>query len=136
MKLLKILAIGAGILFAALTAFGVYTALQAHRYQSVIGSVLDRDLGFRHGSPFFSFGDDSFEVFTLHPQPSGIMSAAGVRDSDIVLDHSITGFYRTLHEHRGSTITFRVTDGGDGIPLAQRPIRTVTLQIPAQRQIQ
>ena len=136
MKLLKILAIGAAILFAALITFGIYTAQQAHHYQSVVGSVLDRDLGFRHGSPYFIFGDDSFEVFTLHPQPGGVMSAAGVRDSDIVLGHSITGFYRALHEHRGSTITFRVTDGGDGIPIAQRPIRAVTLQIPAQRQHQ
>jgi hypothetical protein len=136
MKLLKILAISAAILFAALIAFALYTAQQAHHYQSVIGSVLDRDLGFRHGSPYFIFGDDSFEVFTLHPQPGGVISAAGVRDNDIVLDHSFTGFYRALHEHRGSAITFRVTDGGNGTPIAQRPIRTVTLQIPAQRQSQ
>src|SRR4030095_9305492 len=136
MKRLKILAIGAAMLFAALIAFGIYTAQQAHYYQSVIGPVLDRDLGFRHGSPYFNFGDDSFEVFTLHPQPGGVMSAAGVRDSDIVLDHSITGFYRTLHEHRSSTIAFRVTDGGYGVPIAQRPIRMITLQIPAQRQNQ
>lgn len=134
MKRFKILAIGAAILLAALIAFVIYTVQQAHYYQGVIGSFLERDLGFRHGSPYFTFGDDSFEVFTLHPQAGGGMAAAGVRDSDIVLDHSITDFYRALHEHRGSTITFRVTDGGDGNPIAQRPIRTITLQIPAQRQ--
>jgi len=136
MKRLKLLVIGAAVLFAALIAFGIYTAQQARYYQSVIGSVLDHDLGFRHGSPYFIFGDDSSEVFTLHPQPGSLMSAARVRDSDIVLDHSITGFYRTLHERRGSTIAFRVTDGGDGVPIAQRPVRTITLQIPAQRQHQ
>jgi hypothetical protein len=132
MKLLKVLGTSVALLAAALVAFLLYTTQQAYHYQSVLGSVLDRDLGFRHGSPYFSFGDDSFEVFTLHPLTGGPMHAAGVRDSDIVLDHSITGFYRTLHEHRGSTIAFRVTDGGDGIPMNQRPVRTVTLSIPAQ----
>jgi hypothetical protein len=53
-------------------------------------------------------------------------------DSDIVLSHSITGFYRALDEHRGSRIIFRVTDGGDGAPIAQRPVRTITFNVPAQ----
>ena len=133
---LKILGVAAALLFATGLGFGIYTAGQARYYQRVIGSVLERDLGFRHGSPYFIFGDDSIEVFTLQPQPGGVMSAAGVRDSDIVLDHSITGFYRTLHKHRGFRMAFRVTDGGDGVPIAKRPIRTITLQIPVQRRNQ
>lgn len=136
MKRSKILATGAAIGFAAVVALIVFSMQRAHYYQSVVGSPLQRDLGFGHGSPYVNFGDKSVEVFTLHPQTGGAMSAAGVRDSDIVLDHSITNFYRALHAHRGSTIAFRVTDGIDGVPLAQRPIRTVTLPIPAQRQNQ
>ena len=136
MKFLKILAVIVGSLFVTFVGFGLYTGYQAHYYQSTLGSQLERELGFTHGSPYLRLGDDSREVFTLHPTPGGVLADAGIRDGDIVLGHTITNFYRLLHERRGSSVTVRVTDGGNGPPIAQRPIRSVTFSIPSLRPTQ
>jgi hypothetical protein len=134
MKLFKTLALASALLFAAFIVFSVYTARQACFYQAVIGTGLQHQLGFTHGSPYILAGHDRVEVFSVHPRPDGAFAAAGVHDGDIVLSHRITDFYRALHEHRGSRFSFRVTDGGDGAPITQRPVRTVTLDIAAQQQ--
>lgn len=129
-KFIKASALVALVLIASFGAFAYYTAQQARYYQSELGPGLSREFGFTHGSPYVQDGDEASEVFTLHPTDGGPLSSAGVHDGDIVLSHSITGFYRFLHEHRGSTITFTVTDGGDGISIEHRPVRSITLAIP------
>lgn len=136
MKFLRIVGKLILVLFSIFFAIGFYITQQANYYQGVVGPGLERQLGFTHGSPFIFAGDETFELFTLHPRPGGALAAAGVRDSDIVLSHTITGFYRALHKHPGSTATFRVTDGDDGAPIEQRPVRTITLQVPARDQTQ
>ena len=103
---------------------------QANYFQGVIGSELNRVLGFTHGSPYVIVDGSGEEVFVLHPTANGIMDKAGVEDGDIVLEHSITGFYRQLHEYRGSTLTFTMAEGGDGAAIASRPKRTIELSIP------
>jgi hypothetical protein len=60
----------------------------------VIGSDLDRQLGFIHGSPYVLIGRDSVEVFTLDPQAGCVFAQAGVHEGNIVLGHSPTGSNR------------------------------------------
>lgn len=123
------LSIFSGIVFI-LIAFVAYTVQQANYIQGVIGSELNRVLGFTHGSPYIIIDGSGEEVFVLHPTANGIMDKAGVEDGDIVLEHSITGFYRQLHEHRGSTMTFAIAEGGNGAAIASRLKRTIELSIP------
>jgi hypothetical protein len=88
----KVLGVAAALLLAVLLVAVLFAARQARHYQDDIGSVLERQLGFRHGSPHLVIGKESIEFFTLHPEPGGAFAAAGVHDGDIVLSHSITGF--------------------------------------------
>jgi hypothetical protein len=76
----------------------LFAARQARHYQDDIGSALERQLGFSHGSPHLVIGEESIEFFTLHPEPGGAFATAGVRERDSVLSHSITGFYRALDD--------------------------------------
>ena len=129
----KLLAGLGGIIVAvliALFAFVTYNVCEANRLQGEVGQELRSTLGFSHGSPYLIIGGEGEEVFTLHPTPNGIMSHAGVQDGDIVLGYSITEFYKALHEHRGSTLNFRVTDGGDGASIQSRAERNIKLAIP------
>jgi hypothetical protein len=130
MKLLKVAGSTFALLIAVLIGVVCFVAYQAEYYQIHLGRPLDRDLGFEHGSPYVFFGESSREVFTLHPIPGGILATAGVRDSDIPIDFSITAFYNYLHRNRGSQVTVRVMDGGDGPPANQRLIRTTTFLVP------
>ena len=114
----------------ALFAFVTYTILEANRFQGEVAQELGRSLGFSHGSPYLIIEGEGEEVFTLHPKPDSIMSKAGVKDGDIVLSYSITEFYRALHDHRGSTLNFRVADGGDGGSIEHLTVRSVNLAIP------
>lgn len=129
----KVVAVLGGAIVTALIAlfaFITYTVLEANRLQGEVGQELGRTLGFSHGSPYLIIDGEGEEVFTLHPKPDGIMSKAGVQDGDIVLGYSITEFYRALHERRGSSLNFRVKDGGDGRSIEDREERSVNLTIP------
>jgi hypothetical protein len=129
----KVLALFGGLIvtaFITLCAFVAYTVMEAHRFQGEVGQELGRTLGFSHGSPYLFIDGEGEEFFTLHPQPDGILSTAGVQDGDVVLDYSITEFYRALHEHRGTTLNFRVTDGGDGGSIERRKVRFLNLAVP------
>ena len=114
-----------------IVAFFVFIIQQANYYQGELAPILNRDLGFNHDSPYVSVVDNRYEeVFRLDPWAGKIFAKAGVKERDIGRDYSITGLYRALHKHRGEEFTFRVTDGGDGIPIKDRVIRSITIRIP------
>jgi hypothetical protein len=99
---------------------------------------LQRDLGFRHGTPYYIINGTGTEVLDVSVvQPSGVFAKAGFKARDIFLDlrsrNSIHELYALLEESRGKTITVRVVPGGNGLPLTQRPIRSITLKVPSQR---
>ena len=131
MKRIKIAGITVAVLLVAVIAAFAFQVHEARSYQERLGPPLERELGFRHGSPYVHFGDSVREVFTLHPTPTGVLANSGVRDGDIPLDFSITGFYKHLYRNRGSKVTVRVMDGGDGPPKDQRAIRSVTFSVPS-----
>jgi hypothetical protein len=120
-------------LLVGFVVFGIYTARQANYYQGEIGRELDQILGFSHGSPYLEIGGEMTEVLTLHAIPDGVMSQAGVKDGDIVLGYSITDFYRSVHESRGSIFSFDVVDGGDGCDIDTRLRRRITVPISVDR---
>ena len=133
MKLLKTATITCVLLVAAFIVFGVYVSSEAEEYQVRLGKPLESELGFAHGSPYIRNGESRLEVFTLHPVPGGALATAGVRNGDIPLDFGITGLYKHLHRNRGSEVTIRVVDGGDGPPLEQRTVRNIVLRVPPAR---
>jgi hypothetical protein len=134
MKLLKVAGVTLALLVAALVVAIAFVVSEATLYQSRLGPALERELGFAHGSPYVRLGERRQEVFTLHPTPGGTLAAAGVRNGDIVRDFSITGFYKHLHLSRGSQVTIRVMDGGDGPPADRRAVRTISFSVPPASQ--
>ena len=110
---------------------------QAVYWQVIIGSPMEKELGFTHGSPYVRAGDHNIEVLTFeHVTPSGIVGRAGIQNGYIPISlagetHlSISKFYRLLEAARGQTVEIKVVSGGDGDILASRPAQTVTLEIP------
>ncbi len=100
-------------------------------YQDFIGAGLNSELGFTHGSPYVRCGDREQEVFTIESvAPGGAFDRAGFCDGDIVVGTDITGLYRELHRNRGREVTVSVVEGGDGPPLAERPVRKLCLAVP------
>jgi hypothetical protein len=120
-------------LLVGFVVFGIYTIRQANYYQGEIGGELNQILGFSHSSPYLEIEGDNIEVFTLQTTPDGIMSEAGVKDGDIVIGYSITDFYRSLHESRGSVFSFDVIDGGHGSALNTRVVSRISVPIPNKR---
>ena len=129
---LLLLAVGAGVLFLAFVSVRIFYDTQAYdRY----APALQRDLGFNHGSPYVQVGGTRKELMTIeHVTPGGVFDRAGFRSGDIPLDDlSIFGFYRWLDASRGQTVTISVADGADGLPLRQRPKRSIEVVIPARQ---
>lgn len=94
------------------------------------------ELQFSHGSPYITVDDKphDVEVLILRPKPGGPLALAGVRDGDIVLGyHATAKLYQDFHENRGSVFTFQVTDGGDGIAIDKRPVRTIRIAVPVKK---
>jgi hypothetical protein len=131
-KIIAIVGVAVVLLIAALVGRFIFVVHEAELYQERLGQPLERELGFQHGSPYIRFGSTRREVFTLHPAPDGVLARAGVRDGDIPIDFSITGFYKHLYRSRGSQVTVRLMDGSDGPPKSKRAIRTATFYVPAQ----
>ena len=124
----------------ALAAIGVITCSSCGKYDEVVrdtyhyqvqvGGPLRQELGFSHSSPYVKCGGLTREVFTLHPATNGLLYQAGVRDGDIVLNFSITDFYRQLEQARGGTTVLQVVEGGDGPTLNERATRIITIAVP------
>jgi hypothetical protein len=99
--------------------------------------ALQEDLGFVHGSPYIrvKWRLLSQEVMTFEQvRPEGPLARAGIREGDIVADKSLwyVGFYRMLEAARGKEVVISVVAGGDGPPLTKRPVRKVSVFIPAR----
>jgi S1-C subfamily serine protease len=98
---------------------------------------LQRDLGFRHGTPLYTVNGAHTEVMDVSTvKPGGAFAKAGFKTGDIFLDlrerHSISELYQLLENSRGKTITLRVVPGGNGPPLEQRPVRSIRLKVPSR----
>ena len=96
---------------------------------------LQRDLGFRHGTPYYTINGTGTEVMDVSSvQPGGVFAKVGFKAGDIFLDfrsnNSINELYALMETSRGKTITLRVVPGGNGLPLAQRPARIITFKVP------
>ncbi len=136
MKKRTVIIIGLTAIPLALVSIGfsVWIPAEACYWQLHRGMPLEEDLGFTHGSPYVWIGDSEWgtEVMTLEKvSPSGVLAKAGIKEGDIPLDDlSITEFYRMLVRSRGKTVTIKVVPGGDGPPLNERPVRTVTFRVP------
>jgi hypothetical protein len=100
---------------------------------------LEQDLGFRVGTPYYTINGTDMEVMDVSfVQPSGVFAKAGFKAGDIFLDfrsnNSINKLYQHLEASRGKTIVLRVVPGGNGLPLAQRPGRSITFMVPLSAQ--
>lgn len=99
--------------------------------------ALQDDLGFVHGSPYIRVKGHWFsqEIMTFEQvRPNGPLGQAGIREGDIVADESLwyVGFYRMLEAARGKEVVISVLPGGDGPQLRKRPVRRVSVFVPAR----
>jgi hypothetical protein len=106
--------------------FGWWTAKQAHHYQTELGPELRQLYGFSTGTPIVKAGDEYIEVLTIYPEKGGVIEKAGFKNGDIILSTTLTGFYQALHQ-KSYPISYNVVNGGDGIAMAKRTRRTVTI---------
>jgi len=109
----------------------VWTKTNATKYQTELGPQIRGKFGFAHGSPYIKAGDKHIEVFTIHPKTDGLLHKAGFKDGDIVVDQTITDFYKMLYHAKGKVVEIKVVDGGDGLPIAQRKTRTISFKVKA-----
>jgi hypothetical protein len=126
-----------GVAFALLfAAWVVYVIRAAFYWQMMVGAILERDLGFQHGTPYvlYTGSDWLHEVLTVESvTPGGVFEQAGFQRGDIILDLSITELFQLLQQGRGQSVTIRVADGGDGPPIAERRVRVITIMVPPSR---
>jgi len=126
-----IIVIGA-LLGTATLGLGGYIAwelYQAYLYQAEHGPALEAEFGFTHASPLFQAGEEKVEVFTIHPVPGGYMDKIGFRDG-IITSHSSTEFYKMLYTQRGETVSVDLVEGGDGVPIESRKVKTIRFLVP------
>ena len=126
----KLVSYGLRLISAAIIIFlcyGWWVSDQAARYQTELGPQIRERFGFATGTPMVRAGNKSLEVLTLYPEPGGVMETAGVRQGDIVLSSSLTGLYRQLDKMDGE-VRIIVAEGGDGLPIEERPSREISLQ--------
>ncbi len=121
---------GFGVLILVLT---LYIIVTAYYYQVLRGPVLERELGFRHGSAYLPDHNVQGYISAVcvdHVVDDGVFAQAGFRSGDVLPDVSLTGFFKRLHHHRGSHVEFAVVDGGDGPPFRLRPRRVMGFAVP------
>lgn len=99
--------------------------------------ALQEDLGFVHGSPYITVKGHLFsqEIMTFEQvRPDGLLARAGIREGDIIADQSLwyVGFYRMLEAGRGKEVVISAVPGGDGAALKDRPVRKVSVFVPAR----
>lgn len=107
-----------------------WIANQAAFYQTEIGPQLREEFGFNHGSPYIQAGTDKVEVFTIYPKQNGFMHNVGFNEGDIIVSESITGFYKLLYQSKGKKVSVNTLMGGDGPPLDNREVKTLTFHVP------
>lgn len=125
-----IVALVAALGLGTFIGWGVY---QAHLYQVTYRPEIEAELGFTTDSPWVKAGGAKVEVFTIHPVHDGYMDKIGFRDGDIITSHSLTKFYKMLYTQRERTVSVSVVDGGDGLPIKERKVRTLRFLDPPKR---
>ena len=100
-----------------------------------LGPDLQQELGFRLGSPYIFVNGRGVEVMGLNAvQPGGAFAQAGFRTGDIFIERrSIGELYSLLEASRGKRVTLCVVPGGNGPPLDQRPVRSITFSMPQEK---
>jgi hypothetical protein len=119
-----------GIAVLTLGSFVAWAAYQGHLYQSVYGPELDTELGFTIDSSSIQAGDEKVDIFTIHPIPDGYMDKIGFLDGYVIASHSATEFYKMLHTQRGRTVSVDLVEGGDGVPIEARKVKTMRFLVP------
>ena len=105
------------------------SVLRAELYEIVVGNRFRAQTGFRHGSPYIKLGNQTQEVLTVNT--AGALMDAGIKDGDIFVEPATaTELYRQFELHRGNTMEIQVVTGGDGPPLRERQIKTITFHVP------
>ena len=126
--------ITAGVLIgAAILGLGASSAWDRYQhtlYQGEYGPELQAEFGFDHASAWIQAGDEKVEVFTIHPFPGGYMDKIGFKDGNIIISCSITEFYKMLYTERGRPISVDLVEGGDGLPIESRKIKTIQFLVP------
>jgi hypothetical protein len=125
---------------AALIAVWVIHALCASWYwQITVGRPIEREFGFRIGTPIIQEEGKSWpsEVVSVDSlRWDGILVRAGFREGDIIRGLSVSEVYKVLHRGRGKQVTLEAVDGGDGLPINQRKVRAIAINIPRGRESQ
>lgn len=111
--------------------WGVY---QDHLYQVTYRPEIESDLGFTTNFISVQAGAEKVDVLTIHPVHDGYMDKIGFRDGDIITSHTATLFYKMLYTQRERTVSVNVVDGGSGLPLKDRKVRTLQFLDPPKRQ--
>lgn len=107
------------IAIIAFLCMGWWASRQADYYQVELGAGLRSTYGFAIGTPMIRAGGELVEVLAIYPDAGSPFAAAGVREGDIIVGTTLTGFYRQLHE-AGGKLRFEIVRGGDGAPVEQR----------------
>jgi len=112
---------------------GIYIAVEAHYYQGVIKSELEKELGFRDSSTYCRNGRRLESIVSIRGvNENGIMHQAGFREGDVLPKESHTSLFKKLHRRRGQEVELVVADGGEGSSFYDRPRRTIRLRVPTR----
>ena len=123
------------VLLGMVVLLCVWIGAEARHYQSKLGGLLRRDLGFAHGSPYLRNTRGMVEVLTIESvAPGGLFDQAGFQKDDIVVDDvSISEFYKLLERARGGEpVAITVVSWSDKQPLKDRPRRQIVVRVPSQ----
>ena len=123
----RYLLIAIAMVFIAFLGWNWWISDQARLYQIDRGTEIEAKYGFTISTPQVRVHDIRRQVLAVHPEDDGLLYQAGFRDGDILLSHHITAFYKALYHHSDKTLSFNVIEGGDGLPLNERELRTITL---------
>ncbi|MBL4852271.1 MAG: hypothetical protein JKY90_08350 [Gammaproteobacteria bacterium] len=127
MKTLGYLLLTFAFICAAFIGWVWWINNQAQLYQIERAPQVEATYGFTVSTPQIRVDDRRRQVITIQPNKNGLLYVAGFRENDILLSHQMTAFYKALYHQNSDTLHFNVLDGGDGLPLNQRELRTITL---------
>lgn len=129
-----VLAVAVALPLVISAIWATNVATDSAHWQLKVGRQLERELGFRHGTPYVSEGTSFTEVLSIESVvEGGVFDRAGFHDGDILRRLTVNELFRRLHSGRGERLTFRVVDGGNGRALNQRAERAITFAMPSAR---
>ncbi|MBL1294028.1 MAG: hypothetical protein COB61_009165 [Thiotrichales bacterium] len=127
MKTFRYLLLTLAIVFSSFIGWSWWIGQQTELYQVELAPEIEATYGFKISTPQVRVHDRRRQVLAIHPEKNGLLYQAGFRDNDILLSHQITALYQALYNQQNQTLSFNVIDGGDGPPLNERELRTITL---------